>query len=191
MKLSRRLYDARKELCRERNLMRIIIAGRIPGYGKHADTMTAREYVESVSEKAPSDPVLTAQLSNGFALQGLIPDYLPSDHDSRGYATFLEWRNWITSGVPAVVTTIMSSRFDCASCNTRCDPFGALTSSPSSVTFSWMWPRITNVILCSSRNCLRRSRCHVSRPYAPGRRHANWRNSRRSISVFHGGGDQV
>ncbi len=93
MKLSRRLYDARKELCRERNLMRIIIAGRIPGYGKHADTMTAREYVESVSEKAFSDPVLTAQLSNGFALQGLIPDYLPSDHDSRGYATFLEWRN--------------------------------------------------------------------------------------------------
>ena len=37
--------------------------------------------------------MLTAQLANGFALQGLIPNYLPVDHESRGYATFLEWRN--------------------------------------------------------------------------------------------------
>ena len=36
MKLSRRLYDARKELCRERNLCRMMIGGRIPGYGAHA-----------------------------------------------------------------------------------------------------------------------------------------------------------
>src|SRR5690606_17207619 len=35
LKLSRRLYDARKQLCRERNLARIIIAGRIPGYAEH------------------------------------------------------------------------------------------------------------------------------------------------------------
>ncbi len=39
------------------------------------------------------DPVLTAQLSNGFALQRLIPNYLPADEESRGYATFLEWKN--------------------------------------------------------------------------------------------------
>ncbi|MCA9026679.1 MAG: GNAT family N-acetyltransferase [Planctomycetaceae bacterium] len=93
MKLARRLYEARKEICRQRNLARIIIGGRIPGYGKHADQYSAREYVEAVSEKAIYDPVLTAQLANGFALQGLIPDYFPSDGDSRGFATFLEWRN--------------------------------------------------------------------------------------------------
>ncbi len=93
MKLSRRLYDARKELCRERNLARIMIAGRIPGYHKVADRMSAREYVERVVAKELFDPVLTAQLANGFMLQGLIPNYLPSDGDSRGYATFLEWRN--------------------------------------------------------------------------------------------------
>jgi GNAT superfamily N-acetyltransferase len=46
MKLSRRLYDARKELCRERNLARIVIAGRLPGYHQHADSMTAREYID-------------------------------------------------------------------------------------------------------------------------------------------------
>jgi len=93
MKLSRRLYEARKEICREKNLARIIIGGRIPGYAKYADVISAREYVERVIDKAAFDPVLTAQLSNGFALQGLIPDYFPTDTESRGYATFLEWLN--------------------------------------------------------------------------------------------------
>ena len=93
MKLSRRLYDSRKELCRRMNLARIIIAGRIPGYHQHAEEMTAGEYIDQVVEKAVYDPVLTAQLSNGFSVQGLIANYLPTDSDSRGYATFLEWRN--------------------------------------------------------------------------------------------------
>ncbi len=93
MKLTRRLYQARKELCRERNLSRIIIAGRIPGYHLHADKMAASEYIELVKEKAIYDPVLTAQLSNGFSVEGLIPNYLPSDHESCGYATFLQWKN--------------------------------------------------------------------------------------------------
>ncbi len=93
MKLSRRIYDARKDLCRTKNLARIIIGGRIPGYGKHAEEMSAREYIEKVVDKTFHDPVLTAQISNGFALQGLIPGYFPSDSASRGYATFCEWRN--------------------------------------------------------------------------------------------------
>lgn len=93
MKLSRRLYEARKQLCRDRNLARIMIAGRIPGYHKHADKMTAREYVENVMDKTLYDQVLTAQLANGFTVEGLIPDYLPSDEASRGYASFLEWNN--------------------------------------------------------------------------------------------------
>ena len=93
MKLARRLYDARKELARRFNLPRIIIAGRIPGYGAVADEMSAREYVEQVMRKQRFDPVLTVQLANGFVLRRLIPDYLPSDIESRGYATFLEWTN--------------------------------------------------------------------------------------------------
>ncbi len=93
MKLSRRLYDARKQICREKNLARFMIAGRIPGYQEHADKMSASEYIENVLDKTLFDPVLTAQLSNGFAVRGLIADYLPSDHQSRGYATYLEWTN--------------------------------------------------------------------------------------------------
>lgn len=93
MRLARRLYEARKELAKKYNLMRIILGGRIPGYGKHAETMSARDYVDKVTNKELVDPVLTTQLSNGFVLKRLIPDYLTSDGESKGYATFLEWTN--------------------------------------------------------------------------------------------------
>jgi len=93
MRLARRLYDARKQLAKKFNLMRIILGGRIPGYAKYADQMSAREYVDKVINKVLVDQVLTTQLSNGFVLKRLIPDYLTSDSESRGYATFLEWTN--------------------------------------------------------------------------------------------------
>lgn len=93
MRLARRLYNARKEIARRMNLRSIIIGGRIPGYGNHADEMSARDYVEEVIAKRLYDPVLTTQLANGFVLKRLIPGYLPDDQASRGYATFLEWDN--------------------------------------------------------------------------------------------------
>ena len=93
MRLARRLYDGRKALCREKNLVRMVIGGRIPGYLKYAKKLSAREYVEKVQSKELYDPVLTAQLANGFTLQRLIPDYMPTDEDSAGYATHMEWLN--------------------------------------------------------------------------------------------------
>jgi predicted amidohydrolase len=93
MRLARRLYEARKKLARERNLMRIVLGGRIPGYGAHKDEMTAREYVEKVILKTLYDPVLTTQLSNGFVLKRLLKSYMDSDKESMGYATLLEWTN--------------------------------------------------------------------------------------------------
>jgi len=93
LKLARRLYNARKKLAREKNLMRIVVGGRIPGYGKHADKLSAREYIEKVMNKELIDPVLTTQVSNGFVLKRLIPGYLDADSDSRGFAAFLEWVN--------------------------------------------------------------------------------------------------
>ncbi|HJK97251.1 MAG TPA: GNAT family N-acetyltransferase [Polyangiaceae bacterium LLY-WYZ-14_1] len=93
MKLARRLYDARKQVCRDRNLARMMIGGRIPGYVQHKDEMSAARYVERVQSKSLFDPVLTAQLANGFLLRQLVPDYMPSDEDSAGYATVMEWPN--------------------------------------------------------------------------------------------------
>ena len=41
LRLGRRLYDARKELCETLNLKSIIFGGRIPGYGEYSDTHLA------------------------------------------------------------------------------------------------------------------------------------------------------
>lgn len=93
LRLARRLYNARKDIARRKNAMRIIIGGRIPGYGAHADKLTAAEYVEQVMSKNLFDPVLTVQIANGFVLKQLIPNYYPGDNASRGYGAFLEWTN--------------------------------------------------------------------------------------------------
>jgi predicted amidohydrolase/ribosomal protein S18 acetylase RimI-like enzyme len=92
-RLARRLYEARKELALRHNLRAILIAGRIPGYSKHADRLAAEEYVRAVVRKDLKDPVLTAQLANGFAIREVLRDYLPSDRESKGYAVFMEWLN--------------------------------------------------------------------------------------------------
>ena len=93
MRLARRLYEARKRLAREKNLMRIVLGGRIPGYHKHKNEMTARQYVDKVMDKSLVDPVLTTQLSNGFILVRLLKAYMKTDEESQGYATLLEWTN--------------------------------------------------------------------------------------------------
>lgn len=93
MKLSRRLYEARQKLVKEKNLKRIAIGGRIPNYHKYANKLTAAQYVEKVMDRKIFDPVLTAQIANGFVLKRLLPDYFPNDKESCGYATFLEWVN--------------------------------------------------------------------------------------------------
>jgi predicted amidohydrolase/ribosomal protein S18 acetylase RimI-like enzyme len=92
-RLARRLYEARKELVHDRNLRAILVAGRIPGYARHADRMSAEEYVRRVVHKELKDPVLTSQLAQGFAIRGVFRDYLPSDTESAGCAVFMEWLN--------------------------------------------------------------------------------------------------
>lgn len=93
MKLARRLYDVRKKLVKDHNLMSMLIGGRIPNYHKYASKMKVEQYVEQVMDRKIYDPVLTAQLSNGFVLKRLLPGYLANDKESMGYGTFLEWNN--------------------------------------------------------------------------------------------------
>ena len=93
MRLGRRLYQARKELCRNLNLRAIIAGGRIPGYKNHADRMSPQEYIEAVGYKDLYDPILTFQLSNDFEVSQVLKGYLPEDEDSLGYATLLRWNN--------------------------------------------------------------------------------------------------
>src|SRR5690606_8155633 len=93
MRLGRRLYDARKELCRNLNLRAIVAGGRIPGYHRHANEMSPEEYVQLVRRRELHDPILSFQLANDFQARRVIRNYLPDDKDSLGYATVLEWSN--------------------------------------------------------------------------------------------------
>lgn len=93
MRLARRMYDVRKELCEKLNLRSIIAGGRIPGYTEYADQLTPREYIEKVKLKEIYDAILTFQLSNGFHVKKVLKKYLPGDSESLEYATLLEWNN--------------------------------------------------------------------------------------------------
>ena len=92
-RLGRRLYEARKELCRQHNLRAILAGGRIPNYHKHSDEMSPAVYLEAVRERKIYDPILSFQLSNDFQVTRLLKSYLPEDEKSEGYATLLEWKN--------------------------------------------------------------------------------------------------
>ena len=93
IRLGRRLYDARKELCEQLNLKSIIFAGRIPNYTEHAETTTPKDYIEKVKLKEIYDPVLSFQLSNDFHVIKIMKNYLEGDVSSQEYAVLLEWNN--------------------------------------------------------------------------------------------------
>ncbi len=93
MRLGRRLYDARKELCENLNLRAIIAGGRIPGYVEHADKLSPKEYIEKVKNREIFDPIFTFQLANDFHVRKFIKNYLDFDRESVGFATLIEWNN--------------------------------------------------------------------------------------------------
>lgn len=93
MRLGRRLYEARKELCVNLNLKSIVAGGRIPNYRDYAETLSPQAYIEQVKRKEIYDPILTFQLSNDFKVKRVLKNYLPEDKESHGYATLLEWHN--------------------------------------------------------------------------------------------------
>ena len=93
LRLGRRLYDERKELCDKLNLRSIVAGGRMPNFYKYAETLKPREYIEKVKLKEIYDPVLSFQLSNGFHVRKVLTDYLPGDKESKAFATLIEWNN--------------------------------------------------------------------------------------------------
>ncbi|GLB48578.1 bifunctional GNAT family N-acetyltransferase/carbon-nitrogen hydrolase family protein [Neptunitalea lumnitzerae] len=93
LRLGRRLYDARKELCETLNLKSIVFAGRIPNYNKVSDQYTPKKYIEMVRMKELYDPVLTFQLNNDFHVKKVMKGYLEGDTASEDYAVLMEWNN--------------------------------------------------------------------------------------------------
>ena len=93
LRLARRLYDYRKELCEKLNLRGITFGGRIPNYHKYSDEMSAKEYIAKVRHKEIHDPVLNFQLSNDFHPVRILKGYLPGDSHSLENAVLMEWDN--------------------------------------------------------------------------------------------------
>lgn len=93
MRLGRRLYDYRKELCEKLNLKSIAFGGRIPNYHKYKDELTPKQYIDKVKQKEIHDPVLDFQLANDFHPSKILKRYLEGDVSSREYAVLLEWDN--------------------------------------------------------------------------------------------------
>ncbi|PVX45776.1 putative amidohydrolase [Flavobacterium sp. 103] len=105
LRLGRRLYDARKELCEKLNLKGIVFAGRIPSYGQYSDKMTPKKYIEKVKSKQLHDPVLSFQLSNDFHVLRIMKNYLAGDEDSKEFAVLLEWNNIYFDESPRLINT--------------------------------------------------------------------------------------
>jgi len=93
LRLGRRLYDYRKDLCEKMNLRSIAFGGRIPNYHRYSDKMSPKEYIEKVKLKEIHDPVLNFQISNDFHTARILKGYLEGDSSSKEFAVLLEWDN--------------------------------------------------------------------------------------------------
>lgn len=93
LRLGRRLYDYRKELCEKLNLKGIVFGGRIPNYHKYAEILNPKEYLEKVKSKDIHDPVVDFQLSNDFHPTRVLKGYLEGDTASNEYAILMRWDN--------------------------------------------------------------------------------------------------
>ncbi|MDP2238445.1 MAG: bifunctional GNAT family N-acetyltransferase/carbon-nitrogen hydrolase family protein [Bacteroidales bacterium] len=93
LRIGRRLYDYRKELCERLNLKSIAFGGRIPNYHKYANKITPKEYIAKVRRKEVVDPVLNFQVSNDFHPSKILKNYLEGDEASGEFAVLLKWDN--------------------------------------------------------------------------------------------------
>lgn len=115
MRLGRRLYEGRKELCQNLNLKAIIAGGRIPNYTEYRHKLTPQAYIEKVKKKDIYDPILSFQLANDFEVKEVLDAYLPEDKESHGYATLLQWHNlyYDKKKSPLIGATKTSARVGC------------------------------------------------------------------------------
>jgi len=93
LRLGRRLYDYRKELCEKLNLKGIVFGGRIPNYHKYANELSPRQYINKVKLKEIDDPVLNFQISNDFHPSKILKNYLEGDSASNEFGVLMKWDN--------------------------------------------------------------------------------------------------
>ncbi|MER3480984.1 MAG: nitrilase [Meiothermus sp.] len=90
--LSTLLYTARHQLVRELGLQGHVAGAMPKGYGALKHQMPIEVYVQRVIRGEMFDPVLSVQLRRGYAVWGIIPEYL-HDPSCANYGVFIVWRN--------------------------------------------------------------------------------------------------
>jgi GNAT superfamily N-acetyltransferase len=91
--VGRALFQARRRLCRRRNLKRIIATARLPGYRAAREALTPEQYAMRVVWGDIADPAMRFLMAQGFQYCGILHDYLPEDTESGGNAALLAWLN--------------------------------------------------------------------------------------------------
>lgn len=76
----------------QKHLDRLLGGGRMPGYQRYAEQMSAEQYLDAVVRGELKDPVITFLLRCGRTPLGVAANYL-EDEESCNYGALMEWRN--------------------------------------------------------------------------------------------------
>lgn len=91
-KISKQLYDARKDLVRRLGMRGIVGGGMLSGYHSYRNTLSIEVYIARVVAGEIVDPTLTTQLRSDFVVRGIIWDYL-DDAEHGSEASLIVWEN--------------------------------------------------------------------------------------------------
>lgn len=90
--IGKKLYEVRKKLVIDTNRRGIVAGGLLPSYVAYKDKMSVPEYVDKVVNGELFDSTLSFQLKNGFAVRGLLENYI-EDQASDNWSTLIIWEN--------------------------------------------------------------------------------------------------
>ncbi len=90
--LGRWLMQSMYEVVIQYDLERLVGGGRLPGYHKYANELSAEAYLDRVVSGEYKDPVTSFLLRCGRKPLGVIENYL-EDEESLHYAALMEWKN--------------------------------------------------------------------------------------------------
>ncbi len=163
LRIGQRLYNERKRLCQHLRLKGIVFAGRMPQLARRWNLVgSAEKYLELVMAGKLRDPVIGFQTRNGFQPIRILHDYLSVDHESRGYATHMIWRNPQVPEDSVVVAGTATRGLQTVRVAAVQYQQRALTSFEEfakQVEYSSTWSPTTRRISFCFRNCSRFSCC--------------------------------
>jgi GNAT superfamily N-acetyltransferase len=87
-----KFYELRKNLAQRYNKRGIIAGGHMPDFVNHKADMSAAEYIDRVARGELYDATLSFQLENGFAIRGVLENYI-EDEATDGWSALIVWDN--------------------------------------------------------------------------------------------------